>query len=1030
MFFTNEKLAARTQTLSEMRYRDMKSIFPMRSMENTAGVDEVNHTFPGEISGGTANQNDFFIGRDRYLWLQTEVQLPECPENCQVVGLFDFGKTGGGHNSGFESLLYIDGHPWQGVDTFHHDVIFDTFAGKEVQLTFMLWTGLEGGGPHVTHYHQLKKAEIGFLDLNADHLYYYARAITQTLKILPDNASEKPELQDALNKALLLIDWDGDFYGTVGDALASLEESLDKMEKHSPVTVHCVGHTHIDVAWLWRLKHTREKTIRSFSTALRLMEEFDGFYFMQSQPQLCAYIKEDYPELYEQIKARVAEGKWEADGGMWLEADCNVTAGESLVRQFLHGCRFIREEFGKECTTLWLPDVFGYSWALPQILKGCNIKTFMTTKISWNQYNHLPHDLFWWRGIDGTEMLTYFITTPSENQPLEKFFSTYNGDVTAETVQRSWNMFQDKAISKDTLISYGYGDGGGGANREMVKTGMALEKIPGIPHVKMGGIQDFFEKTHKAVDETDSYIHTWDGELYLEYHRGTYTSQARNKKWNRRMEQKLWQTEWLGCLNVLLGGSYPLETIYKAWETVLRNQFHDIIPGSSINEVYADSAIEYQGAYDAVDAASEKFALTDGEQGVYTVFNPSSFARKDTVFLPVCGSTGFVDECGNTLSTAPADGGVLVSLELKALEVKTIKEAGKAEAAPSVFEVDLRDGYVETPFYKIILDESGWINSIWDKEASREVLAGHGNRLEVYEDRPMNYDAWDIDIYYKEKVDFALASGAPAVVENSALRLVLRTVYTYGESTFTQDMILYKDSRRIDFVTEAEWHESHKLLKAVFPLNIRTTKAVYDIQYGHVERPTHWNTSWDLARFEVCGHKWAEMAEADYGVALLNNCKYGHSAKDNVLTLSLLKSAKYPDTAADMGHHSFTYSLLPHMGPAAGGEVIAEANALNLPITWRKGASALSGKCIFKTDSDHIQIDAVKMAEDGDGFVVRVHECRGTTVPEVKLTSDFAIERWQRCNLLEDKEGAPVECSEISFRTGPFGLHTFRVWMK
>ena len=346
MFFVDEKLAARARTLGEMRYRDLQTLFPMRSMENMAGPDEVNHTFPGRVDGGEMNQNDFFIGRDRYLWLQKEVQLPQCPENCQVVGLFDFGKTGGGFNSGFESLLYVDGHPWQGVDTYHNDVILDSFAGKEVQLTFMLWTGLEGGGPHVTHYHQMKQAAIGFLDLPTDHLYYYAKAISQTVKLLPENAPEKYELENALNRAILLIDWDGDFYGTVPEALASLEESLSKMEKHTPVTVHCVGHTHIDVAWLWRLKHTREKAMRSFSTALRLMEEFDEYVFMQSQPQLCAYIKEDCPELFEQIKAKVANGQWEADGGMWLEADCNISSGESLVRQFLHGCRFVREEFG------------------------------------------------------------------------------------------------------------------------------------------------------------------------------------------------------------------------------------------------------------------------------------------------------------------------------------------------------------------------------------------------------------------------------------------------------------------------------------------------------------------------------------------------------------------------------------------------------------------------------------------------------------------------------------------------------------
>lgn len=391
MFFTIEKFQKRVQELGKRRYFGNQCIAPFFSMEGTLPEDESYHEIPEKVEGNLFGIHDFFIGRDRYLWLEKEVQIPDERKGCEVVGLFDFGETGGGYNSGFESLLYVNGHPYQGVDTNHNEVFFQGEEGKEVKLTFLLWTGLEGGGEHRTFFHQCKQADIAYLHKKADELYYFARAITETLVLLDKNNEQYEDLKAALDRALNYINWDEDsFYETVDMAHDVLMAELDRMEKRSDVIVNVVGHTHIDVAWLWRLKHTREKAQRSFSTVLRLMEQYDEYVFLQTQPQLYKYVKNDCPELYKKIKQRVAEGKWEPDGGMWVEADCNISSGEALVRQFLHGTRFIQEEFGKKCEYLWLPDVFGYSWALPQILKQCEINTFMTTKISWNQFNIIP----------------------------------------------------------------------------------------------------------------------------------------------------------------------------------------------------------------------------------------------------------------------------------------------------------------------------------------------------------------------------------------------------------------------------------------------------------------------------------------------------------------------------------------------------------------------------------------------------------------------------------------------------------------
>lgn len=1042
MFLTHEKLTVYTEEIWSRRYEETVEVFPFVSRDAGCETDEVLSRYPGRLTGGElVRKGEFFIGRDRYLWLQADAAVPEKREGSQIMGVFDFGKTGEGFNSGFESLLFIDGKPYQGVDTFHNEVILEPFAGTTIELTFLLWTGLEGGGVRTEQIHRFKKAGIGYLNLAADRFFYHSDAVVKSAALMPETGTEKEAILTALNDAYTLIDWDQDrFYPTVEAALRHLEDDFKQMDKRSDITVHCVGHTHIDVAWLWRLKHTREKAMRSFSTALRLMEQNEDFLFLQSQPQLYQYIKRDCPEIYEQIKKRIADGKWEVDGGMWLEADCNITSGEALVRQFLHGCNFIKEEFGRECTHLWLPDVFGYSWALPQILKQCGIQTFATTKISWNDVNRMPHDLFWWRGIDGSEILTYFITTPYESSE-HKHGATYNGKLTPFEIFGSWERFRDKNLTKDVLIPFGHGDGGGGVTTGMLKSRRSMDLLPGVPLVVNDTAGGYFQKLHRDMEERKSQQPVWDGELYLEYHRGTYTSQAKNKRWNRKLEWKLAETEWLASRSLADGQEYPQEALHHAWEIVLRNQFHDIIPGSSIHEVYEDSEKEYREADRLLNETRAVLlaGLTDNSDNHWTLWNFSSYSRNDLVRIEEPREGRFTELDGTLINACRDSSGYWLQTSMRGLEMRSIcflpgaaaeGQSGFAGEEGGSDHLALVHAHgAETRYYRICWNDRGQLTSVYDKENEREVLKGEGNRLEIFEDKPMRFDAWDIDIFYMEKVETAELTDPPVLLENNELRTVIRFSYVYRKSAIVQDMILYGNSRRIDFETTVDWHEDHRLLKAAFELDIRSTRAVYDIQFGHVERPTHYNTSWDQARFEVAGHKWADISDSGYGVSLMNDCKYGYNAKDSTLKLSLLKSAKFPDTEADMGLHTFTYALYPHAGTVTEGGTIPESLNLNVPIGSARGREKVqtAGKRIVWTDNPSVFVDAVKKAEREECLIVRLHEVSGSR-QTVSVRSDYPVKKWTVCNLLEQDCGA-AETDEITAVLQPFEIRTFKIWL-
>lgn len=1014
-----ERLSKAASRLREERWRKHAPIVSFRTAEDTG---ELGAQPPAAFDAGELRTGDIWSGYDRYLWLDATVEVPQ-DFSGSLWGRFDFGITGGGGNSGFESLLYVDGHPYQGVDQNHQDVPLHAQPGQELHLQFRLWSGLVGGGRPHPNDHKVKLAELAILDEGVDSLYYWLLCLLGAHRMLEDNDPEKQRVLNLAVKAWDLVDTSDLESDAFFDSAARAVEFLEKEipEEQKKVVVDLVGHTHIDTAWLWRLCHTHEKAARSFSTVNRLMDEYPDYIFLHTQPQQYDYIKHDYPEIFEHIRRRAAEGRWEPAGGMWVEADCNLISGESMVRQLLYGTRFFEKEFGNKSTYLWLPDVFGYSAALPQILKQSEIDTFITTKISWNDQNMLPYDTFEWRGIDGSSVITHFITTSS---PGEHMY-TYNGLTDAVAVKGVWNAYRNKELNTELLISYGYGDGGGGPNRDMIEQGRRIGRVPGMPGVRFGRVDEFCEKLHRTVEENrrHAYIPVWDGELYLEFHRGTYTSQAYNKKTNRRMEFLLRSAEEAVSRAMLRGAdiSAAREKLEKAWKTVLCLQFHDIIPGSSIREVYEDCHVMYGEAEALAREAMQEAAAADGAADVLTVWNNANWSREPVVELPADLAGRHVEFEDGTI---PAQSGNAVAVPLPPEGTKKLLvRNGPAPAAEGCATV-LAHG-LETDALRLLWNQSGRLVSIYDKKAGRELVpeGQEANALTLYEDRPREYDAWELEYSHQRKPWELPAPVRVSIVENSAVRAVAEFRWTFRKSSLTQRMIVYPHKTRVDFVTSVEWNERETLMKVAFPTVLHSSRARFDIQFGSMERPTTKNTSWEYAKFESVGHKWADLSESGYGAALMNDSKYGYDVHDGVLRLTLLKSSNHPDYTADAGLQEFTYSLLLHEGEWYEANVDRESWELNDPPIVFQGSAQLPA--LFPAELPGVTFDAVKPAEDGKALILRLHEKEGRHT-SVSIPTAFPFRSWCECNLLERLDGEAHSGKKVQLTLRPFELKTIK----
>ena len=946
---------------------------------------------------------------DSHAWFCRHINVPAEWKGGDVRFSLRTGYEGQWDACNPQFIAYIDGVLTQGMDVNHTELcLLD--GQEEFDLDLYAYAGMNGTSSAFM-------AELQLINNDCEKAYYDLRVPMEILEFSDPISKTYADVLRMLNNAVNLLDMrvlgSDDFSASCRAVSAYLKENLyDKYCKDQPESVICIGHTHIDVAWQWTLEQTREKVQRSFSTVLQLMKKYPEYKFMSSQAQLYAYLKEESPETYEEVKKMIAAGRWEVEGAMWVEADCNLSSGESLVRQVMFGKRFFQKEFGVDNKVLWLPDVFGYSAALPQILKKCGVDRFVTSKISWNETNQMPYDTFNWQGLDGTRIFSYFLTAQNkvrDQKPV--IYTTYVSSNSPAKIAGTWDRFQQKEFSDQVINTFGFGDGGGGPTAEMLELRRRMENGFGeCPNARIGFAGDFLDHV-AAMAENDPKLPVWNGELYLELHRGTYTSIAKNKRNNRKSEFAYQNAELFSSLgNELLNINYPQDMLNKGWERILLYQFHDIIPGSSIKAVYDDCDRVYPVILKAANDASlnvmESVAANVKTDGGVVVFNPNSF---------------------------PASGVVKVDGESRFVE--NIPAKGYAVVAPKAVEnsVVLGERTMENKFLKVTFDEHFNIVSMYDKEADREVIdasKGTGNRLEAFQDFPREWDAWEISNYYTE-TRYAMDDVTAVEPVKDGARAGFKVTRKFMDSTVDQYIWMYEDIKKVDFETTIDWKQEHMLVKVAFPVAINSNKATYEVQFGNLERPTHTNTSWDSAKFEVCAHKYCDYAEYGYGVAMMNDCKYGHTIRDGVMSLTLLKSATFPNPEADRCQHVFTYSIAPHEGDFREAGVVQMAYDLNNPMS-AISVPAQDGKLpasysLVSVDAPNVIMEVVKKAEDSDATVIRMYDAYNKKA-NATVTLGYAPKRVTLVDMMENEiEEIAVNGNSFTVPVKPFEIATYKI---
>ncbi len=845
------------------------------------------------------------------------------------------------------------------------------------------------------------------LNKNSLRLGKILRGLAQVFAIIDAMPSEKPE---------------NVWRPKLKEARKIMKPLLDKKNSETTPEIGIIGHSHIDTAWLWPLSETWRKSARTFSSILNLMEQYPEFKFIQSAPCHTEKILEEYPSIFKKIKKRIAEGRWEPNGAMWVEPDCNLSSGESFIRQLLFGQKFTQKHFSYTADTLWLPDVFGYSAALPQILKSCNVNFFCTTKLAWNDTNRFPYDTFNWKGIDGTSIISHLNDIHCWPDP--------------QTLIYKWNNVQHKDIQDRHLLAFGFGDGGGGPQCEMIEVARRVKNLEGCPKTKMTTVSDFMKGVSKEMKE----LPEWSGELYLELHRGTLTSMAKIKRGNRKLEAALREAEFLNVMASLKGAKYPTNELRKLWNILLVNQFHDILPGSSIKPVNVEAVADYEKAIAGTLALSKK-ALekiagqsTKNADSVMLV-NSLSWNRKNEVILEniPAGLVPANDEIqSQSFSNTQNQKMLAIQVtEIPALGSKILKlKKGKSKTQSEIFKVSAQK--IITPHAKIRFNKFGQITSLIDKNSNREIVKKSGvlNSLLIGEDVPKLWDNWDIDKDQEQKMEAEKRLIKCEIVSNGSVQLRIRSKYKLGlKSTLTQDLVFHASTPQIDFETKVDWNEKHTFLKAGFDFDILADTARHEIQFGHLERPTHQNHPQDSARFEVCTHKWTDISEGKFGVAILNDCKYGISLNGSSMQLSLLKSGTHPDETGDNGVHFFTYSILPHACGFSVESVIRPAYELNNPVYSTLSSSGTSEiNSLVKVDAVNVIVESIKPAEEiSDNIIIRLYEA-GKSGTHVKLTFDKIVKSIYETNMLEEKKiKLKLKNNSVSFFIKPFEIKSLKL---
>ena len=948
---------------------------------------------------------------------KAQVTLPESFRNKKIYLRLDFGG---------EIIIRIDGkiansvssrekEGWVGRDTVNITPEFLQF-GKSMNIELEAALDSAGfcnaamAGQKECEY-TLKFAEFCVVDEICEKFYLNCVTAWEALEFINDEFTRE-SVYKVLDDSLHLVDFDFEEQET-RKSIATACEHFDKVLSEIPYTAqsHVIfdGHSHIDVAWLWRIQESERKCARTYANNLALMDVYPEFTFTQSQAVVYDMVKQNYPELYERIKQKVKNGQWNIVGNTWVECDTNIASGESMIRQLLYGREFFLEEFGVSSDTYWLPDCFGFSHALPQIIKKSGMKYFITTKLLNQDTNRFPHTLFKWKGHDGSEILAL-------NQR-----SHYQGDFDPAQVHAASYNNDLKGVMKTGFGMFGYGDGGGGSTYRMLENAKRLKNFPGLPSTSMGHPQEYFAEAEKIREELPTYC----DELYYENHRGTYTSQGFIKKGNRQSEFLLTRIE----MAKIFGGGYNTEDLKAIWRKFLTNQFHDILPGTSIheamedcraafNEILAFANKEYDNSLQAVTRNIEI-----KEDGI-VVWN--MLPHKNTAPVTIKGEYNV-----NALSRVFTKDGEayteFIAEDIPPMGYKFFPYADTKTAE----NVKLENGILENNILRVEYDENGNLTSVFDKENNRETLTGKGNVISIFIDKCVHETAWNLEQNYEKKKWVLEKAESIEIVESSPVRAVLKVVRKFNKSTITQNIILYADSRQLLFETEVDWQERDKVMKAAFPVNVLNTEATFEAAHGAIKRPTHRNSSFDAARFEQCAHKWADLSEGDYGVSILNDCKYGYDVLDSTMRITLLRAPTCPDRLGDLGINKFTYSFYPHTGTWQTGGTVKEAFKLNVPLkalnVCAQNGTLPAENSFISCDNEDIIIDAVKSAQDGNGTIIRVYQSRRVR-GERKLTVNLPFTEAYECNLMEDEnKEITFDGNTITFNVTPFEVKTFRI---
>ena len=966
------------------------------------------------------------VGYDETRYFEAEITVPSNFEGKKVYLSIDFGG---------EALVRINGEIVGAVSSRENsgwvhrtEILFKdgVKTGEKLSIQIEGTVDCAGfcnnamAGEKYMEY-RMKKAELIAVDKLTESYWFDISTAWDAYENCEDQYV-KSRLFNAMDDSVHQLDFDfgGEaFIASVPKAVNVLWGEIEKIEYSTPGEVIMAGHSHLDVAWLWTVREITRKTARTFANNLALMDNYPDFKFTQSQEVLYDFMKKHYPDIFERVKEKVKNGQWEIVGNAWVEADTNIASGEALVRQLLYGREFFMKEFGVSSDIYWLPDCFGFTWALPQIIKRSGMKYFMTSKLFYNDTNEFPHSVFRWRSHSGDEILAYLCKQP------------YQSEYNAEYVTSLRKNNRQNSIVDVSCGMFGYGDGGGGCTYKQVETGKRIEKLPGMPKTTNGKVADFF----KAIDGDFDKLPVYDGELYYENHRGTFTSQAFIKENNRRGEFMMRNAE---ILNVFGGKEYPAEKMEEAWKILLINQFHDILPGTSIHEAMENTREEYaqlrQLGGELVrmgkDGILNKVSVKDDS---VLVWNMLTWQTKGIVKAEIpYMAKGIKNSDGKLLTSKVYEENGKYYIEFLADPVPAFGYGvfTLCDETAEVENVKVTKNTIENKYLKVVLDDNGLIDEVTDKTTGRQILTGKGNLMTISHDKPIHESAWNMEFDYQMKFWELRDAESVEVVEASPLRGAVRVVRKFHESTITQDIILEKDKPTLDFDTTVDWHEREKVLKAEFPVDIRNRNASCEIAHGAAEYPTHYNTCYDQAKFEFCAHKWADLSEGGYGASIINDCKYGYNVHDNMMKITLLRGPICPDPMGDLGMHHFRYSFYPHAGTWRDADTVRLGFEENVRLEGEfiggTGGNDV-GHTYAKLDGESVILDAVKPAQDGRGYIVRMYESE-TRHCTVKASFELEYSKVIECNLMEcDEQEIDCENGEFTFKMKPHEVKTFRL---